>query len=87
MSSDEEGSVIYTGSFSKSLAPAFRIGYLVAPENVIQKLSYSRRYIDRQGDMLMERALAMMIEEGELKSHLRKALLIYKSRRDHFVNY
>ena len=84
MSSDEEGSVIYTGSFSKSLAPAFRIGYLVAPENVIQKLSYSRRYIDRQGDMLMERALAMMIEEGELKSHLRKALLIYKSRRDHF---
>lgn len=84
MSSDDEGSVIYTGSFSKSLAPAFRIGYLVAPENVIQKLSYSRRYIDRQGDMLMERALAMMLEEGELKRHLRKALLIYKSRRDYF---
>lgn len=84
MSSDENGSVVYTGSFSKSLAPAFRIGYLVAPKNVIEKLTYSRRYIDRQGDMLMEQALAMVIEEGELKRHLRKALVTYKNRRDFF---
>ncbi len=86
MSSDENGSVVYTGSFSKSLAPAFRIGYLVAPKNVIEKLTYSRRYIDRQGDMLMEQTLAMMIEEGELKRHLRKALIIYKNRRNHFCS-
>ncbi len=86
MSSDDNGSVVYTGSFSKSLAPAFRIGYLVASKNVINKLSYSRRYIDRQGDILMEQALAIMIEEGELRRHLRKALLIYKSRRDHFCD-
>lgn len=84
MSSDENGSVVYLGSFSKSLAPAFRLGYLIAPKNIIQKLTYSRRYIDRQGDMLMEQALAMMIEEGELRRHIRKALVIYKNRRDHF---
>lgn len=84
MSSDENGLVVYTGSFSKSLAPAFRLGYLVAPENVIQALSHSRRYIDRQGDILMESALAMMMKEGELKRHLRKALVIYRNRRNHF---
>jgi len=82
MSSDEHGSVVYAGSFSKSLAPAFRVGYLVAPKNVIENLTHSRRYIDRQGDMLAEQALAMMIEEGELKRHLRKALVTYKNRRD-----
>ena len=84
MSSDELGSVVYAGSFSKTLAPAFRIGYLIAPKNVIQHLEYSRRYIDRQGDLLLEQALGMMIQEGELKRHIRKALLIYKNRRDHF---
>lgn len=84
MSSDENGLVVYAGSFSKSLAPAFRLGYLVAPENVIRALSHSRRYIDRQGDILMESALAMMMEEGELKRHIRKALFIYRDRRDHF---
>lgn len=84
ISSDENGSVVYAGSFSKSLAPAFRVGYLIAPKNVIEKLTYSRRYIDRQGDMLTEQALAMMIEEGELKRHIRKALVTYKNRRDFF---
>ncbi len=83
MSSDEEGLVLYIGSFSKCLAPALRLGYVVAPQNIIQYLLYSRRYIDRQGDNLMERALAMMMEEGELRRHLRKALIIYKNRRDH----
>ncbi len=86
MSSDDHGQVVYTGSFSKSLAPAFRLGYIVASENVIEAMAYSRRYIDRQGDELLERALAMMMEEGELKRHLRKALVIYKSRRDHFCH-
>ncbi len=83
MSSDTEGSVVYTGSFSKCLLPAFRIGYLIAAENVINRLAYSRRFIDRQGNRLMERALAMMMEEGELKRHLRKALIVYRKRRDH----
>jgi len=84
MSSDENGMVIYAGSFSKCLAPALRLGYVVAPENVIQSLTYSRRYIDRQGDTLMELALARMIEEGELRRHLRKALMVYRKRRDVF---
>ena len=34
----------------------------------------------------MEQAFAMMIEEGELQRHIRKALVTYKERRDHFCN-
>ncbi len=86
MSIDTSGSVVYTGSFSKCLVPAFRIGYIVAPKNVIQHLTYTRRFIDRQGDILMERALGLMMQEGELRRFLRKALLIYKDRRDHFCD-
>jgi GntR family transcriptional regulator/MocR family aminotransferase len=83
-SADTTGMVVYIGSFCKSLAPGFRSGYLIAPENLIAEMAKFRRLVDRQGDMLMEQALAELLEEKEIQRHLKKALKIYQERRDHF---
>jgi GntR family transcriptional regulator/MocR family aminotransferase len=81
-SADRHGMVVYIGSFCNSLAPGFRSGYLVAPENLIRELGKFRRIVDRQGDMLMEQALGELLEEREIQRHLKKALKIYQERRD-----
>jgi GntR family transcriptional regulator/MocR family aminotransferase len=53
-SADYYGSVIYVGSFCKTIAPGIRIGFMVAPQNLIMQLTRLRRIIDRQGEQLLE---------------------------------
>ncbi len=79
-----QGTVVYVGSFTKCIAPAVRIGYVVAPENVIQSMAAYRRLVDRQGDPVLENALAGWIEDGELQRHLKKSLKVYRERRATF---
>lgn len=83
-SSDLNGMVIYVGTFGKSLAPGFRTGFVVAPENLMLELRKYLGIIDRQGDVVMEQVLGEMIEEGTIFRHLKKSLKEYKNRRDHF---
>jgi len=85
-SADTNGMVVYIGSFCKSLAPGFRSGYLIAPADLIQEMAKFRRLVDRQGDMLMEQALAELLEEKEIQRHLKKAVKIYQERRDTFTS-
>lgn len=81
-SGDVEGMVIYLGSFGKSLAPGFKTGFVVAPNNLITELRKYMGIIDQQGDILMEQVLGEMIEEGNIHRHLKKSLYIYRERRD-----
>ena len=81
-SSDFGEKVLYVGSFSKTLAPAFRVGYVVGSMEVINKLIKLRKLIDHQGDVILERSLAELILDGEINRYLRKALSQYKVRRD-----
>ena len=76
--------VVYVGSLSKVFSPALRIGYVVAPAEVIETMSQFRRIIDRQGDNLLEAAVATLFREGDMRRHLRKAQKIYHGRRDLF---
>lgn len=79
---DKKGMVCYTGSFSKLLAPSVRVGYISGPVDFIKELAKHRRIVDRQGDPLLERAIANMLEEGEIQRHLKKVVKTYKHRRD-----
>jgi GntR family transcriptional regulator/MocR family aminotransferase len=87
VSADTKGMVVYIGTLSKSIAPAIRTGYVVAPENLILELARLRQLIDTQGDPIMELALAEMFEEGHIKRHMKKALLAYHRRRDFLCAY
>ncbi|GAB4029053.1 aminotransferase-like domain-containing protein [Spirosoma gilvum] len=83
-SADQRGMVVYVGSLTKSVAPAFRIGYVVAPTALIDALAQLRRIIDRQGDPMLEFAIGQLFKMGDLKRHFRKSLRTYQARRDHF---
>ncbi len=82
---DPHGSVIYAGTLSKVLAPGLRLGFVAAPERVVERLAQLRAFADRQGDQVVEHAVAELIEDGELQRHTRKARRIYGERRDALI--
>lgn len=83
-SADLHGMVLYSGSFTKSISPGFRVRYLVATEDIIDHLANFRRIIDRQVDNMLENAIAQLLHEGIIQKYLRKSLKEYKMRRDFF---
>ncbi|HVE86860.1 MAG TPA: PLP-dependent aminotransferase family protein [Myxococcales bacterium] len=81
-SADRDGSVVYLGTLSKILAPALRMGFVVAPPPLIERLAHLRMFADRQGDNLLEYAVAELLEDGEVQRHARRVRKLYQQRRD-----
>jgi GntR family transcriptional regulator/MocR family aminotransferase len=81
-SADPHGVVVYIGTLSKILAPGLRLGFVVAPRPLIDRLARERYLVDRQGDHALELAIAELIEDDELGRHTRKMRRIYHARRD-----
>ncbi|NCD71036.1 MocR-like pyridoxine biosynthesis transcription factor PdxR [Mucilaginibacter agri] len=81
-SADYCGNVIYVGSFCKIIAPGIRIGFMVAPKNLLSQAINLRRLIDRQGEHLLEEAMANLLKNGDIGRHLKKANKLYHERRD-----
>jgi GntR family transcriptional regulator / MocR family aminotransferase len=84
-SADATGTVVYLGTLSKVLAPGVRIGYVVAPPPVVALLAANRAFIDINGDLAMESAIAELFEDGEVQRHVSRARRIYRARRDSLV--
>ncbi|MBX0327137.1 PLP-dependent aminotransferase family protein [Oscillochloris sp. ZM17-4] len=82
---DRSGRVIYMSSFSKSLMPGLRIGYIAAAPELIRKLVYLRQAQDLCSPPLTQRALALFIEQGWWHSHMKRMLPRYRERRDALV--
>jgi GntR family transcriptional regulator/MocR family aminotransferase len=81
---DYHGNVIYIGTLTKTLAPAIRLGFIIAPENFIDAVAHLRRSIDWQGDSMMEAAIAELYKNGTIGRHIKKVVKMYHERRDHF---
>ncbi|MFO7291517.1 MAG: PLP-dependent aminotransferase family protein [Actinomycetes bacterium] len=82
---DRTGRVVYVGSFSKTMHPALRLGFVVAPEALRDGLAAARLVTDWHGDPVLEEAMATFIERGELARHLRRTRRRYRQRHDTLV--
>lgn len=83
---DGANDIIYIGTFSKMISESLRVGYLVANNDIIQKVGNLRRIIDLQGDNIMEQAILELIESGIIKKHIRKASKYYLNKRNYFAS-
>jgi GntR family transcriptional regulator/MocR family aminotransferase len=79
---DRGGRVVYVGTFSKTLLPTLRLGFLVAPASLREALRHAKRLTDWHGELTMQAALARFIDEGQLARHVRRATKEYALRRE-----
>lgn len=73
--------VIFVGSFSKTMQPALRLGYLVAPPALIQRAAAIVQAIHGDVPLLTQAALADFISEGHFSRHLRKMRKLYQHKQ------
>ncbi|RAJ12129.1 aminotransferase-like domain-containing protein [Olleya aquimaris] len=81
-SADGHGVVIYLGRLGQSFFPSFQIGFVVAPENIINEAKNYLQILDKQGDLIQKQILSELIDEGEIHRLIKKNITIYKQRRD-----
>jgi 2-aminoadipate transaminase len=79
---DRSRLVVNLSSFSKSLLPGIRIGYVVASPALITRLVRTKQANDLCSPPLMQRAMAAFIQHGWLSNHLRRVVPRYRERRD-----
>lgn len=78
---DRSSSVFYVGTFSKSLFPGIRLGFVVAPEWARRALGAAKQCTDWHCCALTQDTLAAFIEEGHLARHVRRMRNVYAARR------
>lgn len=74
--------VLYVGSFSKIMAPALRLGWLVAPQWLVPKLTVVKEAGDLETSGLTQRVVAHYLAQGHLPAHLHHLRQAYQHRRD-----
>jgi GntR family transcriptional regulator/MocR family aminotransferase len=79
---DGDGRVFYVGTFSKSLFPALRKGFVVAPAWARDALVTVKHCADSHSDAITQAVLAAFIRDGHLARHVRKMRSIYGERRE-----
>jgi GntR family transcriptional regulator/MocR family aminotransferase len=82
---DNSSHVIYAGTMSKILYPSLRLGYIVAPEQLVDSLAKTRSTMDQHSSAIDQATLARFITEGFFLSHIKRMRKIYSERRDFFI--
>jgi GntR family transcriptional regulator/MocR family aminotransferase len=82
---DVDGRVIYVGSFSKTLFPALRLGFVIVPPDLREGLVTARAAADQHPPTLDQAVLADFIGEGHFARHLRRMRMVYRERLEALV--
>lgn len=77
--------VIYVGTFSKTLMPALRIGYMVLPSALRAQLREEKYVSDINSPILEQKTLARFLNEGYFEQHIRKMRKLYLKKRNHLI--
>ena len=80
--SDKAGKVIYIGTFSKSIAPAIRVSYMVLPESLLEIYKEQCSFFSSTVSRIDQSILNVFIRDGAFERHLNKMRKIYKNRHD-----
>jgi GntR family transcriptional regulator/MocR family aminotransferase len=79
---DSAGRVIYVGTFTKSLYPSLRLGYVVLPPDLVPSFVTARTQVDGHPPPFMQRVVADFIGYGHFDAHLKRMRALYRERRD-----
>jgi GntR family transcriptional regulator / MocR family aminotransferase len=79
---DVDGRVIYIGSFSKTLFPALRLGFLIVPPDLSERMIAARRAAELHPPFLDQAVLADLMVQGHFERHLRRMRAVYRERLD-----
>jgi GntR family transcriptional regulator/MocR family aminotransferase len=82
---DRSGRVLYVGSFSKSLLPTLRLGFIVVPPSVRDAVHRAKYVTDWHSPLAAQAALARFIDDGAFAQHVRKVRGVYATRRDRII--
>ncbi len=77
---DTEGMVVYNGSFSKIISPGMRVGFTLAPREIISKLTVAKQTQDVHTTMLTQLMVYNWLKAGKLDSHVEKIKKIYSRK-------
>jgi len=82
---DNAGRVIYAGTMSKILYPSSRLGYILAPEQLVEPMIKIRAVMDQHSPAIDQATLARFLTEGFFLSHIKRMRKLYSDRREFFI--
>lgn len=77
---DRSGVVLFAGSFSKVLFPSLRLGYLIVPEDLVERFAAAKSILNRHTPLLEQTVLCEFIDAGHFGRHLRRMREMYSER-------
>ncbi|MFV0465158.1 MAG: PLP-dependent aminotransferase family protein [Lachnospiraceae bacterium] len=83
--SDRNGTVIYLGTFSKSISPTQRMSYMVLPPELLQKYHSKCGFYSSTVPRIQQMILSAFLKDGYFERHLNKMRGIYKAKHDYFL--
>lgn len=78
---DKSGHVFYMSTFSKTLAPGFRLGWVVADQDVVNKLTVLKQSADLHTDNLAQYAVVEFLKHNDLDAHVKEISALYGKRK------
>lgn len=82
---DRADKVLYVNTFSRTLAPSLRIGYLVLPRTLLKDYESRLGFYSSTVPAIEQYTLALFLEEGHFERHLNRMRVFYRNRRDQVI--